>query len=206
MSKRLGIIGMFVVIGFTLGGIAYAVVPVQSDGDSVIHGCVQKSNGGLRVVDDASQCRKNEKPLDWNAQGAKGDQGDAATSQAYEATGSAVLGEGSTQVAALTLPAGNYVLFAKADITGTPAEGGLMAVQCAIQTSAGPDGRSFDVVNGSFYGPAPNIHILAALEATAQFESTATVQFVCLGDPMDHPQADFGHVIAIKVDQINPGF
>lgn len=57
------------------GGIAYATIP---DSNGVIHGCMNKGSGILRVIDDAvSPCSAGETPLSWNAQGPKGDQGDA---------------------------------------------------------------------------------------------------------------------------------
>lgn len=47
--------------------------------DDVIHGCVQKRSGKLRIVSDPSKCKWWETPISWNQagpQGPKGDKGD----------------------------------------------------------------------------------------------------------------------------------
>jgi hypothetical protein len=60
----------FVIMG---GGIALASIP---GGDGVIHGCYQKSNGQLRVVDVADDgCLNSELALQWNQTGLQGVQG-----------------------------------------------------------------------------------------------------------------------------------
>lgn len=65
------------------GGVAYATgIP---GGDGVIQACYAKNGnllaakGSLRVVDDATACRKYEAPLSWNQKGLKGDPGPAST-------------------------------------------------------------------------------------------------------------------------------
>ena len=53
-------------------GVTYAAIP---DASGVIHACYVK-NGGLRVINTEANppetCRQNEKPLDWQRQGAPG--------------------------------------------------------------------------------------------------------------------------------------
>ena len=50
-----------------VGGIAYGTIPDQN---GVIHGCVQKESGRLRVIDSASDsCRHGEKALTWSQKG-----------------------------------------------------------------------------------------------------------------------------------------
>jgi hypothetical protein len=53
-----------------LGGVAYATIP---DSNGTIHGCYQGTNGVLRVVESAGDCRSRERALDWNQQGPPGD-------------------------------------------------------------------------------------------------------------------------------------
>lgn len=57
------------------GGMVYASIPSADDG--VIHGCYQKNNGQLRVIDfeAGESCRRSELALSWNEQGPQGDQG-----------------------------------------------------------------------------------------------------------------------------------
>jgi hypothetical protein len=52
-----------------IGGAAFAAIP---DSSGVIHGCYGKSNGSLRVVGSASDCRNNETAIEWNQQGPPG--------------------------------------------------------------------------------------------------------------------------------------
>jgi hypothetical protein len=64
----------FAIVLFALaaGGIAYASIP---DGSGVIHGCYEKKDGTLRVIDTGSggSCSaKKENPLDWNQKGPRG--------------------------------------------------------------------------------------------------------------------------------------
>jgi hypothetical protein len=55
-------------------GVAYATIP---DGNGVIHGCYEKSNGSLRVIDTAAGegCTKKEVGLNWSQTGPQGPAG-----------------------------------------------------------------------------------------------------------------------------------
>lgn len=43
-----------------LGGAAFAAIP---DSSGTVHACYQKSNGNLRVVESANDCRSTERPI-----------------------------------------------------------------------------------------------------------------------------------------------
>lgn len=106
-----------------LGVIAYASIP---DSTGVIHGCYKKSGGTLRVIDyPAQQCdSRAESPIEWSQTGPQGPpgptgpQGPAGYSLATRATGSAeTLPPGElTQVLSKDLPAGNWVISARATV------------------------------------------------------------------------------------------
>ena len=53
-------------LAVALGGVAFAAIP---DSNGTIHGCYQKSNGDLRVVESQTNCHNSENPLNWNVQG-----------------------------------------------------------------------------------------------------------------------------------------
>lgn len=55
----------------TVGSVAYATIP---DGNT-IHGCYERVNGQLRVIDVSDDCRRSELAISWNQQGPKGDRG-----------------------------------------------------------------------------------------------------------------------------------
>lgn len=68
----LGAIGLAAVTG----GVAAAAIP---GGDGTIQACYANSNGNVRIVDTASDCRAHETPIAFNQtgpQGPKGDKGD----------------------------------------------------------------------------------------------------------------------------------
>jgi len=52
-------------VALGLGGVAFATIP---DSGGMIHGCYNKTNGNLRLVDSESQCRSNERAISWNQQ------------------------------------------------------------------------------------------------------------------------------------------
>lgn len=56
-----------------LGAILIATIgaPVGAQ-QTVIHGCVKKMTGALRVVSTAGSCLVGETPVDWNVQGPQG--------------------------------------------------------------------------------------------------------------------------------------
>lgn len=58
------------------GGIAYATIP---DSGGTIHGCYQKNDGRLRVVDPSTggSCGPSEQALNWSQVGPQGPQGPA---------------------------------------------------------------------------------------------------------------------------------
>jgi hypothetical protein len=79
-------------LAVALGGVAYATIP---DSNGTIHGCYQKNNGTLRVVDNGATCRNSERALDWNQQGRPGPPG---SSVAYDEEAGEVTTDGLTPV------------------------------------------------------------------------------------------------------------
>jgi hypothetical protein len=73
-STKFWLLGAVAAAG--LAGTAYATIP---GGDGVIHGCIAKSGGALRVVDtdQGESCKSGEQQLAWNQQGPKGEAGPA---------------------------------------------------------------------------------------------------------------------------------
>jgi hypothetical protein len=100
------------------GGIAYATIP---DASGVIHGCYNKTQGSLRVIDTdkAQTCTNGEAPLNWSQtgpqgvqgpQGIQGPQGPSGSSHAYSTSNSAsqtLLAPNANTITKLTLPAGD---------------------------------------------------------------------------------------------------
>jgi hypothetical protein len=62
-----------VIVTAALGAtVAFGQIP---DSNGVIHACYHTGNGGIRVVDDETECTSGEAPLDWYRAGATGSQG-----------------------------------------------------------------------------------------------------------------------------------
>ena len=127
----------------SVGGVAWATIP---DSSGVIHGCYQKDNGQLRVIDpssskdkNASSCRKEETPLDWSQtgpQGPAGPQGPVGPSDGYVARpADATLTLTPATIGTLTLPAGSYVIGATARAVDTNLQGTVVCDLTSTDTS-----------------------------------------------------------------------
>ena len=71
---RIAFFSVVVVTGTLAATVAFAQIP---DSNGVIHACYHTANGGIRVVDDPSECSSGEAPLEWYQTGAAGAQGPA---------------------------------------------------------------------------------------------------------------------------------
>lgn len=78
LKKRLLLIGGLLAVGLLAVGIGYAAIPAANGTISSCYNASSNPSGQLRVIDkDAgAKCGKNEKPLDFNQTGPKGDKGD----------------------------------------------------------------------------------------------------------------------------------
>lgn len=76
MSRRNWKSYVVVLSGALAGGLVLGAAAVDAaTEDEPIQACVNTESGLLRIVNDASQCRSNEQPLDWDRQGPLGPQG-----------------------------------------------------------------------------------------------------------------------------------
>jgi len=69
---RITLFSIVVALGALGATVAFAQIP---DSDGVIHACYHTGNGGIRVVNDATECTSGEASLDWYQAGAPGAQG-----------------------------------------------------------------------------------------------------------------------------------
>jgi hypothetical protein len=114
-DRRFALLGLVVGVGVAVGGIAYASIP---DSGGLIHGCFQKNNGNLRVVDSSSGkgCGPSEKPLNWSQTGPSGLTGSTGLTGATGSTG-ATGATGGTGPTGATGPSGAASLAA---LQGSP--------------------------------------------------------------------------------------
>jgi hypothetical protein len=159
-----------------LGGVAYSAIP---DPMGVIHGCyTTQGSRTLRIIDSAESCTANETALNWSQQGpagATGVQGPAGPQgppgQPPAFTKSVVKATvpdnvGFVEVARLNVPAGRYVVIAKAvalvagsKTLGVTAAGCLLKVGAAglngqLAAEQGSDLSSANLVTGNGVGSA----------------------------------------------------
>jgi hypothetical protein len=80
---RIAVIAATVVFG----GLAASAVAQIPDSNGVIHACYHTSNGGIRVVNDASECGTSEEELTWFQSGAPGSVGATGPAGPQGATG-----------------------------------------------------------------------------------------------------------------------
>jgi hypothetical protein len=71
---RIAFFSVVLVTGTLAATVAFAQIP---DSNGVIHACYHTGNGGIRVVDDTSECTSGEAELEWYQTGAAGAQGPA---------------------------------------------------------------------------------------------------------------------------------
>jgi hypothetical protein len=106
------------------GGIAYATIP---DGSGVIHGCYQKNQGTLRVIDTGTTqtCSSSEAPLTWSQTGPQGQPGPTGPSDVWSVDGCCATLKGlpfqtpENLATTSTLPVGSYFVQAETEAENT---------------------------------------------------------------------------------------
>jgi hypothetical protein len=119
-------------------GIAGAAIPDSDDGE--IHGCFQKNQGQLRVIDaeGGATCRPSEESLTWNQQGVQGPSGPRGPSDGLSRWHDGELA--ATDLAAprlleLPVPAGRFVTTATAIVRN--AGGTAAGITCQTMHPSG---------------------------------------------------------------------
>jgi hypothetical protein len=138
--------GMIGVGSIGLAGVGVGVAAASRG--SVIHGCVSKSDGALRIVGSVHDCRSREKALSFNKrgpQGARGAPGSAAQSETFQmyanVDAEGDLGSNVDAVKAVMIAAGLYeVTFSKpigaCAASAQPGEAGGTDVPLALASVA----------------------------------------------------------------------
>lgn len=117
--------------GALLGGLAIA----QTTGSGPLVGCVQRSNGSLRIVSGVADCKANETAVTWNREGPVGPAGPAGPA--------GVAGPaGISPAAGVLCPAGQFV-------AGIAADGSLV---CAPAGGPAPGQTVFRDADADGYG------------------------------------------------------
>jgi hypothetical protein len=142
--------------------VAWASIP---DGAGTIHACYDKSNGLVRIVDESTECRRGEFPVEWAVQGPAGEPGERGEQgppgQPGAGPGGFTTTFGPTPVPTANVSTPALVVlsglpdgpsFATASLTVSNGSGQPVSLICAIG-EAGP-AYSFDVPANTS-GPGP---------------------------------------------------
>jgi len=155
------------------GGVSLATIP---DSNGTIHGCY-KSQGNsmskLNVIDtDAGQtCSKGSTELDWSQTGPRG------PSNAYEAHVDRVDFSQNTVILSKTVPAGSYVINAKATLTNLN-QSSPVHVICQLLAPSNTFLDESDVDLPTLTTTSGRAAI--PLQTTVSFDTTSTVNFNCV--------------------------
>ena len=137
----LGVLALAVGVAIGATGIAYAAIP---DPDGVIHGCVGKGNGAMRVIDPSTgaSCTSQETALNFSQRGPAGVSG----YEIVRAAGTASTANFQVQVA--TCPTGKKVVsgggFPVFD-TGVSGVVDLVAIHASVPISLSNSDDTWDV-------------------------------------------------------------
>ncbi|HEX5173787.1 MAG TPA: hypothetical protein VFV91_06545 [Gaiellaceae bacterium] len=221
---RPAVVALAIAGALVAGGIAYATIP---DGSGVIHGCYKKTSpnqGTLRVIDTgkAQACTSSESGLSWSQtgpqgpqgpqgtqgpQGPQGAQGPSGSSHAYSDSnldGLTLLSPNSHTITQLTLPAGDYVVWATGSVVKTGSfntAGSDNDVKCVLDDpNDNAVTASVAEANGLDYEDA----VPYTLVATVSLSTSGTITVDCTtltGTVVS--EVDFNSLVATAVDAVN---
>jgi hypothetical protein len=115
-----------------VAAVAGAAIPDSDDGE--IHGCYQKNQGQLRVIDaqGGQACRPSEESLVWNQEGVQGATGPRGPSDAFSRWHDPELAAtdlGAPRLLELNVPDGNFATTATAIVRNAAAAPALITCQ-----------------------------------------------------------------------------
>jgi hypothetical protein len=215
-----------------LGGVAYSSIP---DASGVIHGCyTTQGSRTLRVIDSAESCLGSETALNWSQQGPAGPTGPAGAQGPQGAQGppgqppaftksvakvTVAADVGFAEVARLNVPAGRYVVIAKALALASGSQSfGLTIGGCWLRVgAAGLDGKlvveqasdfsSASLVTGggvSFSGATLTTMVANEFAPRGTLAKPGAISLRCSPGVVPSPAVDFRHIriAAIRVAEL----
>jgi hypothetical protein len=217
---RTMLVALAIVGALVAGGIAYAAIP---DAGGVIHGCYKKSSpnqGTLRVIDTekAQTCSNAESAINWSQtgpqgpqgiqgiQGPQGPQGPSGSSHAYSTfngVGQTLIAPNSHTITQLTLPAGDYVVWATGSVVRRgiiDTSGSANDVKCSLNDPSDNAVTASEAEANFDDGDA----VPYMLVATMSLSSSGTITVDCTTlDGTVPSELDFNSLVATKVDAVN---
>jgi hypothetical protein len=206
------------VVGGAVFGIATAVQADIPDA-GVIHGCYGKpgtpQKGQLRVRDASrgEQCRFYENQLDWSQTGPSGvtgptgPTGPAGTATAKTVTADAFVDLTSalpgTNLATLNLPAGSFVIFARAVYGPQAGITGNYVAECELTAGSDMDAPSGRIIFGADQN-SPFVHgEVISMNVLHTFASPGSATLNCVTPQVQAARAGDVRITAIQVSAIS---
>jgi hypothetical protein len=214
-----------------LGGVAYSAIP---DPMGVIHGCYANMRGAVRIIDSATSCDSGETALNWSqqgptgpagptgAQGSAGPEGPPGQPPAFTKSVAKVTVQddvGFVEVARLGVPAGRYVVIAKAlALAGGSTSFGLTIGGCwlrvgvagtngALAVEQASDFSSTSLVTGAgigFSGATLVTMVANEFAPRGTLPRPGAISLRCSPGVVPSPAVDFRHIriAAIRVAEL----
>jgi hypothetical protein len=167
--------------------------------------CVTNSTGAIRIVGKATGCGTGQHKISWNKagpRGPRGKRGPAGAVTGFIDTSDAtqqVSGFPST-VATLPLPAGSYMVTAKADVSLGTTDGSADSVGCNLIDS---NSNFLDSTSASL-NPGQNFTATEAMTllGATQLTTAGNVQLQCVDDSGNAGSVDSVVITAVPVTKI----
>jgi hypothetical protein len=195
-----GAAGVVALIAAAVPAIAAATTPAVR-----YFACVTNSTGAIRIVGKAASCGTGKHKISWNSvgpQGSPGKPGPAGAVAGFIDTNdsSQQVGGFASPVATLPLPAGKYLITAKADTSIGTTDSSADTVTCSLVDSESSflDSTSASLNPGGNFTATESLTLLGAAQLTAK----GSVQLKCSDSTGNASSVDGVVITAVPVTKI----
>jgi hypothetical protein len=203
VRRRLQIAGAAAAVALIAG--AVPAIAAATTSTVTYFACVTNSTGAIRIVGKATGCGTGQHKISWNnsgPKGAPGQRGPAGVVTGFVDTSDAAqqVGGIASTVATLPLPAGKYLITAKADAILGTTDSSADAVFCNLIDSNGNflDSTSASLNPGQNFTATDGLTLLGATQLTAE----GNVQLQCGDDTGNDGSVDAVVITAVPVTKI----
>jgi hypothetical protein len=185
-----------IALALSLGGVAFG-----SASNKVVKACASKKTGALRLSKNG-RCKRSEKAVSWNKQGAPGTNGTNGAVAGYSALQSGNLDitadTSYAQVLSKALPAGNFIVNAKAELSAiNNSATGSVEARCELVDGVVTDQTEWaslvNVPSGLFHFALGSVPLTFAVSSS----SPSTVDLQC-ETVLDNPGSGTSQTITVE--------
>ncbi len=164
--------------------------------------CVTNSTGAVTIVGKATACGTGKHKISWNKAGPQGAPGPAGVVTGFIDTSDAAqqVGGFATTVATLPLPAGNYLITARADALLSTTDSSADGIGCNLTDSNGNflDGTEASLSPGQNFTATEGMTLLGG----TQLATGGNVHLQCEDDSGNSGSVDAVVITAVPVTKI----